>query len=326
MTCSPSVTVVIPTFNEEVHLRDTLESVRDQSYGRIVEVLVADGRSTDSTRDIAREFDFVRVIDNPRRIQAAGLNEALQAAQGEIVVRADGHCVLDVDYVEVCVEALEETGAAIVGGAMRPAVSPAGHRGIARAMASPIGAGPARFHVGGPSGWVDTVYLGAYRLADALAVGGYAEDVGVNEDAEFAIRLGARGGVWFDPRISSTYIPRAQLSGVVRQFYRYGRSRAATVRRHPHSLKPRQVVAPLLVLGIVSPWRRQVIGVYGSLVVLSAARRMSEGVDTAVGGAVVMPAMHFSWGLGFLIGLVAGAGGGAMRDRVGQNLESEERT
>ena len=183
----------MPTYNEQDHLQRTLRSIEAQTYGNIIEVLVADGRSSDGTRRIASEFAFVRIVDNPDRIQAAGMNRALDAAQGEIIVRVDGHCELDDDYVERCVETLVATGAAMVGGGMHPTSSvsrfPITQRAIASAMGSRLGAGPARFHVGETAGWVDTVYLGAYRAADARAVGGYAGEMVVNEDAEFAIRM-----------------------------------------------------------------------------------------------------------------------------------------
>ena len=171
-------------------------------------------------------------------------------------------------------------------------------------MRSRLGAGPARFHRGGPAGWVDTVYLGAYRVADARAVGGYAEDVGVNEDAEFAIRMAPRGGVWFEPGIRSSYSPRDSYRALVRQFYRYGRSRAVTARRHPSSIRLRQLAAPTLVLAALSPRRRWILAAYGTLVVGRTALEMRRGPGPAVSFGIALPAMHFAWGLGFLLGLV----------------------
>ena len=304
MTVYPTVSVVIPTYNEEQHLPEAIEAIHAQTYTPIVEILVADGRSTDSTREVASSFPDVRVVDNPRRIQAAGLNSALAACRGEIVVRVDGHCRIAPDYVERCVAALHETGAAIVGGAMSPSGSSRRQRGIASAMRSRLGAGPARFHVGGSAGWVDTVYLGAYRLADAHAVGGYAEDVGVNEDAEFAIRMAPRGGVWFDPTIRSAYAPRESYRALLRQFYAYGRSRATTARRHPSSIKMRQLVAPALVLAALSPKRRTLLGAYAAAVAARSALELRRGPSCAASFGASLPIMHGAWGAGFLIGLV----------------------
>lgn len=301
-----TVSVIVPTYNEEQHLATTLASVRAQGYPGIVEILVADGRSTDATRQIAAATPGVRVVDNPRRIQAAGLNAALAVAVGDVIVRVDGHCVLDRTYVERCVDALQRTSAAIVGGGMSPSRgrSPL-ERAIAEAMSSRVGAGPARFHTGGTEGWVDTVYLGAYRRVDALAVGGYAEDVGVNEDSEFAIRMAPRGGVFFDPTIRSEYVPRPSIRAVARQFHKYGRSRAATVRRHPGSLRLRQLAAPILVVGLLSPWRAKVLAGYGALIAGRVAMTARRDREAAPRIAAVLPTMHLAWGLGFLRGVLS---------------------
>lgn len=301
----PTVTVVIPVLDEELHLAACLAAVQAQTYPSIVEILVVDGGSSDRTVEIAASSGAT-VLRNPRRIQAAGLNIALAQARGEVFVRVDGHCRIAADYVQRSVDALCRTGAALVGGAMTPIANSFRQRGIAVAMTSAFGAGPARFHLGGEAGWVETVYLGCCRTSDARAVGGYAEDVGVNEDAEFALRIDRLGGVWFDPAIRSTYVPRTSLRAVGRQFFRYGRSRAATVRRHPRSVRWRQLSPPLLVFGIASPRRRGVLtaylGVLGVAVVLDGRR---AGWATPV-YAAVLPVMHVTWGVGFLAGLVVG--------------------
>jgi glycosyltransferase involved in cell wall biosynthesis len=303
---TPTVTVALPVLDEEEHLEAALDSIADQSYPFIMEVLVVDGGSSDRTREIARTYPrlAVRVLDNPRRIQAAALNVALRQARGEVFLRVDGHCVLETDYVECCVRALVDSGAALVGGGMTPDATGVVQRGIAKAMASRFGAGPARFHTGGPSGWVDTVYLGAFRTDLARLVGGYAEDVGVNEDAELAIRLGRVGGVWYDPEIRSHYVPRGDVRSVARQFYGYGRSRALTVRHHPETLRLRQLLPPLLVLGLASPWRRRVATVYGAGIAARTVLELARDPRSAPGFAATLPAMHLSWGSGFLAGLV----------------------
>jgi succinoglycan biosynthesis protein ExoA len=300
----PTVTIAIPVLNEEAHLGACLDSVEAQTYPNIIEVLVVDGGSSDATAGIATSRPNVRLLDNPRRVQAAALNIALGESKGSVFVRVDGHCELAPDYVECCVSALAETGAAMVGGPMRPSAEGWKQRGIAAAMSSRWGAGPAKFHVGSSaSGWTDTVYLGAFRTTDSRDAGGYSEDVGVNEDAELAIRLARFGGVWLDERIRSTYIPRTSFSALARQFYRYGASRAATVRRHPESLAARQLAAPALVVGLLCPWRRNVVMAYAAVIVVATvdvARR--EGAGAAAFGPS-LPVMHVAWAAGFFRGL-----------------------
>lgn len=315
MSETPTVTVLIPTYQEEAAIERCLDAVAAQTYPAIVEVLVVDGGSTDATRVLAGARPGVTVLDNPARMQSAALNVGIEAAEGEIIVRVDGHCVIAPDYVAACVDALERTGAAMVGGAMTPDASGPVQEGIAAAMGSRFGAGPARFHVGGEGAWVDTVYLGAYRRADALAVGGYATDVGVNEDAEFAHRMGDRGRVRFEPAIRSTYQPRSTPRAVARQFFRYGLSRAATTKRHPSSASPRQLVAPALVLALVAlPHRRWTLTAYAGAIAVATAAEGRGGIAARLTYAVTLPVMHLSWGTGYLLGM---AGVPPPRPKVG---------
>jgi hypothetical protein len=115
-------------------------------------------------------------------------------------------------------------------------------------------------------------------------------------------RLGHDGGVWFDPAIRSTYRPRNSFVGFMKQYYLYGRGRAATVRKYPGSLRLRQLAAPLLVLGLLSPWRRKVALAYLAVVALGAGREARHDLGAAAGLAVALPVMHLSWGVGFLVG------------------------
>jgi len=295
------VTVAIPVLDEERHLEACLASVRLQTYPPN-EILVIDGGSSDRTVEIATA-NSCEVLPNPKRIQAAALNLALQVATSEVLVRVDGHCRLEPDYIERCLDALSRPGVVMAGGAMRPVGSSLTQRAIALAMTHPLGAGTARFHVGGPAGPTDTVYLGAFRRDDARAVGGYRE-VEVNEDAEFAIRMAARGIIWFDPAIRSTYSPRATLRGLARQFYRYGGGRAHTVVRHPQSIRLRQLAPAVVVVGLLSPFRRITASAYGIAVSLAWFDLIRRDTRDGTLGILVLPVMHLSWGIGFVLRLM----------------------
>ena len=300
----PSVTVAIPVLNEERHIESCLAAIEAQTYPHVIEVLVVDGGSADRTRELASRFPAVRVLDNPARRQAPGLNLALNQARGEIFVRVDGHCRIAEDYVERCVNALKETGAAMTGGAISASPSGGFQRTVAAAMESPLGVGTARFHRPHASPeWVDTVYLGASPTATLRRVGGYASDYTANEDAELAWRLRREGGVWFDPQIRSQYEPRATPTQLARQYFNYGRGRIRTACRHPRSLSMRQLAAPGLLLGLVSPWRKVVAIAYAGVLVGAGfgSRRRSWRVAVQVPLAVME--MHAAWGLGFLTGL-----------------------
>ncbi len=297
------MTVALPVLNEEANIAACLEAVVAQTYPRVVEILVVDGGSDDATCDVARRFPGVRVIDNPGRRQSAGLNVALYAARGDVLVRVDGRTVIAPDYVDQCVAALTRSGAALVGGPIEPQGSTWIERAVGAALTSTLGAGPARFRDAEASAaWTDIVYLGAARVDVLRRLGGYDEDFATNEDGELLHRLGLNGGVWFDPAIRSTYRPRDSFLGFMKQYYLYGTGRAATVRKYPRSLRLRQLAAPLLVLGLLSPWRRKIALAYLAVVVAGAGPEMRRDPATGAGLALALPVMHLSWGAGFLIG------------------------
>jgi succinoglycan biosynthesis protein ExoA len=301
----PTVSIIIPVLNEGAMLEACLEAVTAQDYGVIEEIVVADGGSTDATREVASRFERVRIVENPRRSRPAGLNVALANATGDVLVRVDARTRLAPNYVSRCVEALESSGAAIVGGPMRYSCDNARERGIAAAMMSRLGAGPAEFRrLGGEPRFVDTVYLGAFRRKVIADLGGYDEWSGGNEDAELAFRAQSAGGVYLDPTIVSTYAVREGLRPLGRQFYRYGRNRARTVRKHPSSLSVRQLAIPVLAVGLLSPWRRAVGSAYVGVVLVRGAVEAIRDPTAAPVMMAALPTMHVSWGAGFVRGLL----------------------
>ena len=276
----------------------------DQSYPAIIEVVVADGGSTDETRAMAAAFANVLVVDNPRRIRPAGLNAAISAATGDVIVRVDARTALAPDYVERCVAALELSGAAIVGGQMRYEAHDARQRGVVGAMTSRLGAGPAAFRrEGGEARFVDTVYLGAFNAATIREMGGYDEWSGGNEDAELAWRAQEFGGVYLDTSIKSFYLGRDGLGPLARQFYRYGHNRARTIRTHPGSISYRQLAVPALFAGLVSPWRRTVLAAYAAAILARGAVELASDPPAVPTLLVAFPVMHAAWGLGFARGI-----------------------
>jgi len=82
MVDSPFVTVVLPTLNEAGYIETCLRTLLDDPFPRDrLEVFVVDGGSSDGTRAIVErlrsEFPFVRLLDNPKRLQGAAFNLAL---------------------------------------------------------------------------------------------------------------------------------------------------------------------------------------------------------------------------------------------------------
>jgi len=307
----------MPIRNEADFIERSLGAVLNQDYPpEKLDVLIADGMSDDDTVNIIESMpgsERVQVIPNPERIQSYGLNHAIPLATGAFVIRIDGHTIIEPDYVRQCVLTLLETGADNVGGAMDPVgITPVG-KAIAVAGKSAF-AVPSVFHVSEIPQYTDTVYLGAWPRRVFDEVGLFNTDLAFNEDYEFNYRIRANGGkIYFNPAIKSSYYSRQTWHSLARQYYRYGRGKVQTLRRHPASLRLRQTIAPLFVGGLViGPILAMILRaarwfyvgtvfLYGLLGLIFARRAALVSEDNIGVWRVmlVFVVMHVAWGAGF---------------------------
>ena len=318
----PPVSVIMPVLNEERHLAEAVDGVLIQDYPGELEVVLALGPSRDRTGDIAADLATadgrVRLVENPSGRTPDALNAAIKAARYDFIVRADGHGVLSPGYIRVAIDEIRRTGAANVGGIMRAVGETDFERAVAKAMTSALGIGGASFHLGGPAGPADTVYLGVFRREVLDRLGGYDEYFARAQDWELNHRIRAAGEVvWFTPELVVTYRPRSSLPALAAQFFRTGQWRREVIRRHPGTVSPRYLAAPVVtasvgagvVAGVVSAvggprwlalgWLAPAGYAAGAVVA-----GVLEGADLPPRARVWLPAvlstMHLSWGAGFL--------------------------
>lgn len=309
----PFVSVILPILNEERYLRDAVISILSQDYQGDFEIVLAVGPSKDKTREIAdqlhRENSRVIVVDNPSGRTAAGLNLALNASQGSVIVRVDGHSQIPKDYITIAVELLQSTGAVNVGGMMAAQGVTRFEKAVAGAMRSPLGVGASRFHTGGEAGEVDTVYLGVFNKAALLAIGGFDERFTRAQDWELNFRLRANGGtIYFDPRLQVSYRPRPTITSLAKQYFEYGRWRRVVSRRHKGTINYRYLAPPVALSGFLSSI---VLGsifhsiflapaVIYMLFVAVASLAIAKSLIQYIFLLTVIPTMHFAWGAGFI--------------------------
>lgn len=316
----PFVSVVIPVRNEQRYLRLCLEAVLAQDYPvDRLEVIVVDGRSADGTvaivHDFARTRPQLRLLDEPGDTIPRALNLGIRAARGRVIVRVDGHTVIAPDYVRQCVQALEASGADNVGGPRRTVAHGFWGRAIVHGASSPFGR-PGRFHRSPRAGDVETVFLGAFRRETLDRVGLFDESLLGNEDFELNYRIRQAGGrVFYSPAIKHDYYSRDSLAELARFYWHSGRVKGVVLKRHPRSLMPRQVAAPLLLLALLGALVRAaggrptpllaVLATYGGALFWFSRRAASGGEPREVGAvALVFATMHFSWGAGLLAELL----------------------
>ncbi len=325
MESNPQVTVVVPCFNEENTIRGVLAALARQTFPlEKMEVLVVDGLSQDDTLARIETFQqentglHVRVVENPRRIIPAALNLGIQHARGEYIIRLDAHSIPHPEFVARSVAGLEQHLGDNVGGIWKimPSADTWIARAIAAAAAHPMGVGDAKYRYADTPGEVDTVPFGGFRRDFLLKLQGFDETLLANEDYELNTRIRQAGGkIWLDPNIQVQYYSRPNLRQLARQYFRYGYWKVEMLRRYPESLRWRQALPPLFVLGILvlivaAIWIPTALWVLVSALAVYAAALALSGIDVALqanrpsmflGVPLVIMVMHFSWGSAFLI-------------------------
>ena len=313
------VTIAMPAYNEEKFIESCIASVQAQDYpADLIEILVADGRSTDKTRDILARLRAsdprIRVIDNPARLQAAGLGLLVKEATGDVIVRMDVHAEYAPDYVRKCVETLERTGADNVGGAQRAKAKTRFQRALCAALQSPLGVGGARYRSSESEGFVDTVFLGAFRRKVFETIGLWDPGAITNEDAELNQRILDSGGqIYLSRDIVVHYFPRESLTTLAKQYYKYGRGRARTLLKlgTVPTLRP---FGPFLMVASAAamiafppawPLLPAAFATYalatGAEAVRLAHREGIRGIATAW---AIFPTLHVSHGIGVAAGFL----------------------
>jgi len=300
---------VMPVRNEEKYLASAVESVFAQAAPGKTELILAIAPSIDKTRAIAEElqskFKNLKIVDNSSGDTASGLNLAIAAASYDVVLRVDAHSQLTENYLTTALEVLSETGAANVGGRMHAVGVGPLQQAVAFGYNNRVGLGGGSFHVGGKAGAVETVYLGVFQKSWLQKVGGFDPKWVRGQDWELNQRIRSAGGVvWFDPRLVVNYFPRSSLSALARQFYQTGVWRGALTRQAPFQSSIRYWIPPLFVVAALFGFPLWLYLLFIGLIAFNALE-LPNGVKLRV--LLVLPTMHFSWGIGFWVGLIRGA-------------------
>ncbi len=321
---NPSVSIIVPCYNEEKTIGHLLESIFAQSYPRaLTELIISDGFSTDRTREVIASFRkdhpdlVVRVVDNVGRTIPSGLNQSIRESKGEIIVRLDAHSMPIPEYVERCVAAHQSGKGDNVGGVweIRPGANTWIAKSISFAAAHPLGVGDAMYRLNAKAGAVDTVPFGSFRRTLIDKIGAFDETLLTNEDYEFNTRVRESGGVvWLDPSIRSVYFSRGTLGKLAAQYWRYGFWKFKMLQRYPHTLRWRQALPPLfvfflfalIVLSLFIGFARyllaaQLFGYFFALTMAGLKLAIEKKTGFLLPGLpLAISTMHLAWGAGFL--------------------------
>jgi succinoglycan biosynthesis protein ExoA len=322
------VSVIVPCYNEDKTITFLLDAILGQTYTITdLEVIIADGLSTDLTRMKIQNFSSVhknmriKVIDNPKRTIPAAINLAVKNAIGQFIVRLDAHSIPGPTYIELCINALRAGVADCVGGVWDIVPGNDGWiaRSIAAAASNPIAVGDARYRFTKKAAFVDTVPFGAFSRKLFIKVGGFNEDLLTNEDYEFFARIRKNNGkIWLDPAIRCTYFARKDLLELIQQYWRYGFWKFRMLKNYPLTLKWRQALPPLFVITVIvlillSFFSKIFLWLLMGIIFLYLIIIVGSSIVTAlkkndVSMVIGMPlstiCMQVSWGSGFLYSMI----------------------
>jgi GT2 family glycosyltransferase len=325
----PFITVCMPVLNEERFIAPLLGELLAQNYhGDRFEIIVADGGSTDRTREIvseiARRHPQVILKDNPGRLPSSGRNVGFKTGRGDLFLVIDGHCeIRNPQLLRNVADCFERSGAHCLG-RPQPFIlpeAPTMQRAIGLARSSWLGHSSKSFIHSNREGFVSPVSVGcAYRREVFEKIGYVDESFDACEDVEFNTRVQKAGfKTFFSPSIAVHYHPRETLRGLWRQLYRYAKGRVRFLRKHAESWSLDTLLPSIWLLGMVTGplfglLHQAMLWIYISAVALYLFLVARESIRQGHSGgplfvlslAAVFVTIHVCLGLGFLL---AAAGG-----------------
>lgn len=316
------VLVVIPTLNEARNIARVVEELHQELPDDAdVRFVVCDGSSSDGTAQIVRElsdrYGRLSLQHNPNRLQSAAVNLALRECSFEpdVLVRCDAHAHYPRGFVRSLLQSMRSNDADAIVVPMDSVGVGCLQSAVAWTADSFLGSGGAAHRAGRRSGFVDHGHHAAFRVSSFVRAGGYDESFSHNEDAELDCRqrkLNAR--IFLDAGIRIHYMPRNSWAALWRQYFSYGKGRSRTVRRHPESLRLRQLAVPVHVavctVGLAAapwtPWGLVWPGVYAAVLVgFSAVQALKHRSRCGLLGGLVAAVLHVGWATGFAWGLLS---------------------
>ena len=320
------ISFIVVAYNAAGSLGALLEDLLAQTIPHEqIEALLVDSASTDATRaimlDFAKATPFeVKVLDNPKRWLASGINVALAAATGDAIIRLDAHARIPKDFLENNLRALAR-GEDIVGGCVLGGAPSGAWESVLRTVdTSRFCGGAAPFRNGGEARYVDTLAYALYRREVYDKVGLYDERLRRTEDNDMHYRMRRAGyRFYFSPDIVSYHAARATMRGQLRQKWGNGYWIGRTMRIQPRCFAPRHLIPALFVLALLFGLLLLPFSVWPLLLLLSAY--LACDLVFAVRGALsqesgrllalltlpfLFPAVHVVYGVGTLAGLLSG--------------------
>lgn len=317
------LSVICPIYNEEKYIGACIESILSQDYPQDdLEVIFADGMSTDNTRKIVAsytaKYPWIKLIDNPDRIVPPALNKAIDVAKGDVIMRLDAHAEYPGNYFSELTKQLKLLNADNVGGVCitLPTNNSATAKAIACVLSSKFGMGDSSFRVGAKNiTLADTVPFGCWPRSVFERIGNFDLDLVRNQDDEFNGRITKAGGkIYLLPHVEIKYFARDKISKVAKMFYQYGLFKPLVNKKLGSPATTRQFIPLALVAGLVSGLLISIFWppfswLYGSCIFLYLflalffSIKSSHNIKQILIQTWTYIVVHISYGTGYIVGI-----------------------
>lgn len=321
------LSVICPIYNEKKYIKECIMSIIAQDYPKAdLEVIFVDGMSNDGTRDIiynkSKDYPYIRMIDNPKRIVPIAMNRGIEQAKGNIIIRLDAHAKYPTNYFSTLTKALTRLNADNVGVVCHTDVLNKTPKTLAikEVLGNKFGVGNSTFRTGIQKVQeVDTVPFGCWKKEVFEKYGMYDVRLVRNQDIELNKRIKRGGGhIYIIPDTYCTYMARETFRALAKNNYNNGKWNILTVYYTGQfdSLSIRHFVPLTFVLSILLPtllslfWLPLGYIAIASLICyiialgcISIKLATSKGLNIAY-LLMTFFTLHFSYGWGSLIGVL----------------------
>ena len=317
-----SFSIVIPTYNEQDNIANCLDSIFNQNYDKsLVDVVFVDGHSSDNTiskiKDYQQKFTNISLLENPVKKTPTSLNIGIKQAKGEIIIILGAHASLNPDFIFFNNKYLNEKNVKVTGGTQINIGFNFVQKAIAAAMENPFAMGSAPYRWSKKEQFVDTVVYAAYKRELFEEIGYFEENFAISEDAELNWRIRKAGHkIFFSPNIKSYYHPRRTIAKFIQQMFRYGILRVHMFKKHKSAVKITHIIPPVFVVTLVTisilTLATVLDPIFLAAVLISyfLVNLLSVLLKSTKENLLFVPLvsfliflLHFSWGLGFIVGL-----------------------
>lgn len=255
MSSTPVVSVVMSVYNGEKYLRQSIESILNQTFTDFEFIIINDG-STDSTKDIVESYQDPRIVFSSRTNKGlvASLGEGIEKARGQYIARQDDDDISGKDRLKKTMEALKANpGVGLIGSA-RQNIDEAGNK--LDIVTMPLSDADIRLYLHYHNPFCHGSIM--FKKADYIVVGGYEEGFVPAEDYRLWAKLleVTKGmnlaDVLYTYRINPEGITSRQSNkadGVHRRIHNYILSRPDTILRgaKPH----RAILLSIFIYGLI---------------------------------------------------------------------------